>query len=192
MQKSLCEQGSSMIDLLNTLVAKEPIFWFCALAGSGMFIIQFLLTLLGADNSEDADSGNFKWLSKQGLTGFLMMFGWVGLTCRKEFELSGAVSIAIAFGGGILALVATAFLFNGAKKLRSSGTVFKIEDTIGKEATVYQRISKGGMGKISVSLHSLTYEIDAISHHPEDLLSFTPVQIIKKADENTVVVVPSK
>ena len=75
-----------------------------------------------------------------------------------------------------------------AKKLRSPGTVFRIEDAIGKEAMIYQRIPKGGSGKISVSLHHFTYELDAISFEQEDLPSFTFVQIIEKFDEKTVIV----
>ena len=70
--------------------------------------------------------------------------------------------------------------------------VFRIEDAIGKQATVYQRIPKGGAGKISLSLNNLTYELDAISDHSEELSSFTQVHVLKKADEKTVVVVPIK
>lgn len=184
---------------LNIFVSEEPIFWFCALAGSGMCIIQFIINFLGVNNYDDIDDGRceinsekFQWLSKQTITGFLLMFGWVGLTCRKEFELSQVTSLCISFGGGLVALVVTGFLFKWVRKLRSSGTVFNIEDAIGKEAMIYQRIPSGGVGKISVSLHNFTHEIDAISFNQEELLSFTPVQVIKKADEKTVVVVPSK
>ena len=63
---------------------------------------------------------------------------------------------------------------------------------IGKEAMVYQRIPKGGVGKITLSLNDLTYEIDAISHQNEELSSFIQVQVLKKSDEKTVVVVPIK
>ncbi len=81
-------------------------------------------------------------------------------------------------------------IFKLAKKLQSSGSVYRIEDAIGKEAYVYQRIPKGGIGKISISLQHLTHEIDAISHIHEDLPSFMRVKIIEKKDDNTVVVTP--
>lgn len=191
-----------MLDLfsqINHLIHKDSLFWFCALVGSGMFIIQFLLSLLGAVDHTDfdgthgeIDAGQFKWLSKQAITGFLMMFGWVGLTCIKEFELSLPITIGFSLLGGGCSIFITGLLFKMAKKLHSSGTVFNIEDSIGKEATVYQQIPKGGAGKISVSLYNLTHELEAISSHPEDILSFTSVRIIKKWDEKTVVVVPTK
>jgi len=177
------------------LLEKDSLFWICALAGSALFVIQFLLNLFGGDmhddDSADFDSGHFKWLSKQAITGFLMMFGWIGLTCKKEFDCSLALSIIIALAGGLLSFFITGLLFRAAKRLRSPGAVFCIEDAIGKKATVYQRIPVNGTGKISISLHNLTYEIDAISNCGE-IPSFTQVQIIKKTDDNTVIVVPIK
>lgn len=186
-----------MLHKFNELASKDPIFWFCALAGSGMFVIQFILTLFGADNPDDletanADAGQFKWLSKQAVTGFIMLFGWVGLTCKNEFALSGLSASLFGCAGGSVAIFITAFIFKSARKLRSSGTVFRIEDAIGKEATIYQRIPRGGIGKISVSLHNFTHEIEAVSTAEEDLPSFSSVQIIKKLDEKTVIVVPTK
>jgi len=193
-QEYLLNFKHDMSDLLSYFNS-DAFFWFCALSGTVLFIIQFALTLLGAadhnelvDDTSGADAGNFKWMSKQAITGFLMMFGWVALTCQKQFGLQGASTIAIAFAGGLVTVLITGWIFKTAKKFHSPGNVFKIEDTLGKEATVYQRIPAGGAGKISVTLNDLTHEIDAITHEPLDLPSFTRVQIIKKADDKTVVV----
>lgn len=181
---------------LNDLIKEDSIFWVCAFLGSGLFLIQLILSFLGTESEDEIDQESkefdFKWLSKQALTGFLMMFGWVGLTCRKEFDLSGFSSITISLLGGFLTLLLTGLIFKGAKKLRSTGTVFNIEETIGKKAMIYQQIPRNGTGKVLISFHQLTYEIDAISDESEDLPSFTSVQIIKKVDEKTVVVVPIK
>lgn len=182
-----------MLDIIykfNNFISNDYLFWSCALLGSGLFIIQFLLNFLGSDGQDEFGLVQFKWLSKQALTGFLVMFGWIGLTCRKEFDLSGLSSIAIALLGGIVAFLMIGLIFKGALKLRSSGTVFRIEDIIGKEATIYQRIPKNGIGKISVMHDNFTYEVDAKAN--EDLASFTLVHIIKKENANTVLVVPIK
>jgi hypothetical protein len=190
---------SDFTHFLQTALSKDTFYWFCALAGSGMFVIQFLLTLFGIGHDHDAvddhghfDAQNFKWLTKQTVTGFLMFFGWVGLTCRREFDLSNPASAAYAVAGGIVAVFATAFIFKMAKKLRSSGSVFRIEDALGKDALVYQRIPKNGSGKISISLNHHTHEIDAVSLTHEEISSFTQVQIVKKMDDKIVIVVPIK
>lgn len=168
------------------------IYGFFALLGTGLFVIQFALSLFGhltddLDDSGEMD-GKFKFLSKQALTGFFMMFGWVGLTCQKEFSLSGLASVLIAFAFGCATMFITALLFHGAKKLHSSGTIFRIEDAIGLEAVIYQKIPKDGVGKVTVSVNQFTHEIDAVAL--EELDSFRSVRIIKKADEKTVLVAP--
>jgi hypothetical protein len=185
-----------MIDLLNPLKNAEPkefLFWFCALSGSGMLLIQFLLSWLGAlDSDEGLESAKFKWLSKQALSSFLMMFGWISLSCSREFALGGAASALVGLVAGALSAALLASLFKAAGKLRSSGTVFNIDDCIGKTALVYQRIPKEGSGKISLSLQDLTTEIEALSLDGEEIPSFTQVIVMKKSDERTVFVRPTK
>lgn len=186
----MLENINSFLNSINS----DTLFWFCALLGSGLFAIQFVLNLFGAADQVDVEisgleAGEFKWLSRQAVTGFFMMFGWIGLACQKDLELSGVLALVIATLAGLVSILITAFIFKIAKRLQSSGAVFRIEDTIGKEGIVYQRIPKEGSGKISVSLHDLTYEIEAISSQKIELPSFTRVQVLKKADEKTVVVV---
>lgn len=180
-------------DLLN----QESLYWFCALSGSGMFLIQFLMSLLGSADSDQLEAGNFdtvrvNWLSKQAISGFLMMFGWTSLTCYNQFNLSGAMTLAVATTAGIFTVLVTGLLFKMTKKLHSSGTLFSLEDAIGKEAIVYQRIPRGGAGKISISLHHLTHEIDAFSLNDEEIPSFAPVKVIRKASDNVVIVASIK
>jgi hypothetical protein len=159
-----------------------------------MFILQFGLNLIGLGDQEGfdegaaSDAGSFKWLSRQALTGFLMMFGWSALACENEFDLVGAPRIAIALLCGIIAIFATGYIFKVARKLHSNGTVFNIEDTINKEAVVYQRIPHGGVGKISVCVENFVREIDACSSDQGELPSFIRVRIMSKADDKTVVV----
>ena len=193
----------------NNLINPDFVYWFCALAGSGMFLIQLLLMLFGisdpegfnasegsfSDHSHDVgrdslDARKFKWFSVQAITGFLMMFGWTAITCKNEFGFQNIATIGISIAAGIGTALMIRSIFKLAKRLQSPGSAYRIEDAIGKEAYVYQRIPKGGIGKISISLHHLTYEIDAISHNHEELPSFIRVKIIEKKDDSTVVVIP--
>jgi len=170
----------------------DAFFWFFALTGSGLFIIQFILNFLGALEGGDGDSsGDFKWLSKHAITGFLMMFGWIGLTCKKEFDLSGVEASLVALIGGFITMGITGFIFKMAGRLQSPGTMLNLDEAIGKEAIVYQQIPKQGTGKITLSLQGFNHEIDAISLG-EEIPSFTHVRVIKKADNKTLVVVPTK
>lgn len=189
------------INYFNELIKSDSFFWFCALAGSGMFFIQFMINILGGTdqdsfdvgdttdaNSNSADFRKFKWFSMQTLTGFLMMFGWTAITCQSEFGLKNLPTIGFSISAGVLAAFIIRSIFKYAKKLQSYGSPYRIEDAIGKEAYVYQSIPKDGIGKISISLHNFTHEIDAISHNSEALPSFTRVKIIEKKNNNTVIV----
>lgn len=193
------------IDYFSELIKSGSIFWFCALTGSGMFFIQFIMNIFGlsdqdsfdagdaaaSNNVDDVDSSDvrkFKWFSMQAITGFLMMFGWTAITCQSEFGLQDITTVGISIAAGLFAALIIHSIFKLAKKLQSSGSTYRIEEAIGKEAYVYQSIPKNGTGKISISLQQFTHEIDAISQNSEELSSFTRVKIIEKKDDNTVVV----
>jgi len=178
------------------MFVQESGLWFCAISGTGLFLIQLLSSLLGFDaqdeGAEDAHDGEFKWLSKQALTGFLMMFGWVGLTCRKQFDLETLPTLLLSLASGLALFFCTSLIFKGAAKLKSRGTVFSVDKAIGKTATVYQQIKPNSSGKISLVLDGRSYEIEAITPASELLDSFTEVEIINKVDERTVSVIPIK
>jgi len=178
---------------LQEFINQEMFFWFCALLGSGMFIIQMMLNLIGMGESDDVqgdDAGQFKWISRQGVAGFLMIFGWTALTCQKEFGMDGIPTMTFALCAGALMIFVIAKILNATKKLHSSGTVFKVEDVIGLEASVYQRITADGIGKVTLIIDNFTREIDALSYNKIVISSFTQVKIIKKFDDNTVLVIP--
>ena len=168
----------------------EPLFGACALVGTALFVIQLGLNFLGALD-EDEGTGYFKWISKQAVVGFLMMFGWVALTCKIEWEFGSPVAGVIGVFAGIITMLVVGSIFKAARKLKSTGTVFRIEEAVGKTGVVYTQIPKGGMGKITLSIQEMTYEIDAVSLG-EELVSFTSVQVIKTIDDRTVGVVAIK
>ena len=175
---------------INKFLAEDPLFGSCALIGSLLFLVQLGLNFFGAFDDEQG-FGNFKWMSKQALVGFLMMFGWFSLTCKREWGFDSVTSGTFGIAAGIALMGLVALIFKGANKLKSDGSVFCIEEAVGKEASVYQRIPKGGVGKVTVALRGITHEIDAISLG-EEIDSFSQVTILKKSDERTLVVVPTK
>lgn len=183
-------------DKLIYLFDDAAIFTFLAYIGSGILVIQFIFNLFGWTDSEDFNDGDvgeekkFNYLSLQTIGGFLMMFGWTAITCQKEFNLPIPFSIFLSLLVGLCSVFIINLIFKIAKKFHSPGNTCRLDDVIGKEALVYQRIPKDGVGKISVSFQHLTCEINAISHTREELSSFTRVQILKKKDDVTVVVMP--
>lgn len=168
---------------------RDSLYWFCALVGTGLFIIQLGFSFAGFDGDEAiSDALNVKWMSRQAVTGFLMMFGWTALTCMHEFGLSTLHVMLISLMMGGLAIFVVGTIFKFAKKLQSSGSVFNIHDIVGKKAFTYQKIPLNGVGKISISINDMTHEIDAMSQNKNEIPAFTHIKIINVLDTNTVII----
>ncbi len=178
---------------LRHLSFLQEIFFYAALFGSFFSLIQSLFLFFGMSDdssSEGGDESSFKWVSKQGITGFVMLFGWTGLTASCQFHCSSFLSICIATGSGVVALFLAGYIVKWTRKLKSLGSVFNIEEAVGKTAVVYQKIPAGGSGKISISLSGLSYEMEARASEGQEIPSFTPVKVIYTHDLRTVVVQP--
>ena len=175
----------------------ERIFWLCAIVSSILFLIRTILMFIGQD-SDNADSidvdvddvssdTSFQVLSINSITAFFMMFGWIGLSCYKQFSMGNLPSILIALVAGIISLIITSYIFQAAKKLVSTGSGFTIDKTVGLKASVYQRIPANGKGKIQISIKGgMTREIDAISENQQEIESFQSVTVVKVIDPSTV------
>ncbi|MDR1285684.1 MAG: hypothetical protein LBJ88_05755 [Campylobacteraceae bacterium] len=169
------------------------IFWIAAVAGSVFFILRVAVSIVGGfdgDNTDelDATEGAFKLLSLNSITSFIAMFGWVGLACGYQFKLSLLTSVVIAIICGFIAMFITAWLFKLAMKLKSSGVVFDIKESVGQNAEVYVRIPLGGVGRVILSINGTKHEFDAITEDEISINSFERVVITHIIDSHTVAV----
>lgn len=187
--------------MLEGMDSYEIAFWVCAIAGTTLFFLKSLLLIVGGmDHELDIDSNEiaqdgldssdaaFKLLSINSITGFFMMFGWVGLACYVQAELIPILSL---FGGtiaGLITMYLTAKLFQGARHLISNGSQFIIENTVGKTGSVYQEIPENGSGKIQITVDGITREIDAISADNQSINSFTTIEVVSVLNPTTVAV----
>lgn len=173
----------------------NSLFWYSAIFGTGMFLVQTLINALGlfemADDLEWSEV-SFRIASKLTWTAFLMMFGWVGLAALHEFSLSPLFSLLTAIGVGCLTILSLTFILKKALLLKSYGTSFNLNDMVGKKATTYQKIPLNGVGKVTIVHNEIFHEIDAISPYQEEIPSFVSVTIIEKINETTVAIIPEK
>lgn len=188
---------------MNELI--QTTFWLCAVGGTVFFALSTLMTFLGGGDSDSgADVGDhhvshdgvqgpdaaFKLLSVTSLTGFFMMFGWIGLTCLQQAGFSSEVSVLLALLAGLVSMYSAAFIFSSAKKLTSAGSNFQIENTIGQKASVYQSIPKDKRGQIQIHVSGSTHELDAISEDGQTIESHKSVVVVRVVDPQTVSVRP--
>lgn len=173
----------------------EKIYWAFALPFSAVFIIQMIITLIGADGENidstgdadfevDSDAGiGFQFITLKNFIAFFTIFGWTGIACL-DGGLSAGITISLSIVGGILMMLLMATLFYLMGKLVESGTM-KMDTAIGKTATVYLRIpaKRSGTGKIQVNMQGIR-TLDAMTSNPEEIKSGSLVKIISvEADD---------
>ncbi len=196
--------GASMLNFFS-FIKETPdlVFWATALFGTTLFFLRLCATLIGSTTDDMAEfnhsfaddgemhhssTGSFKLFTVHSISGFFMMFGWVGLACIKQLGYSHPTSILIALMAGTTAMVLTGLIFKGAMLLVSSGTHFDIKKTVGLVGTVYQRIPNTGQGKIQLVVDGVTREVLAQSLNHCAIDSFKLVKVIKFLDHEIVLV----
>ena len=181
----------------------ETLFWSFAVFGTVLFVLRTALMFSGIghdfgashDVYHEVDTAtgsehSFKLFSLQTLTAFVMMFGWAGLAALKQFELGTALSVVVALAVGVVFMYLIAFFMRALLKLETDGIVFKIEDTIGTNASVYERIPASGLGRIQIHAGGMLREVQAVSEKGEVIDSARPVVVVRVVDSQTVSVQP--
>lgn len=186
------------MDFLNELEPVLRMFWYIAIPASLIFLIQAVMTFVGADSTDglEADfSGNlddvaapFQLFSFRNLINFLLGFSWAGIAfysvVTNHFVLiSLAVFIGIIFIGIFFLIIVQ------IRKLAEDNS-FRIMDTIGLTCTAYTPIpaAKSGTGKVQISVRGAYHELDAITENQEPIPSGSLVRV-KSVDSGTHLVV---
>jgi len=171
-------------------------FLFCAAGGGALFLVQLVLTVLGAGDVDldfaadhpptghaSADT-SFKVLSLQGLTAFFAMFGLVGLALHHESQASATVSVLGAALAGSSTTWLIGRIFRAAHLLQSSGTL-DLSKAVGSTGTVYLRIAPDKPGKVTLNLHGRLVQLDAVTSQ-ETLETGSEVRVERVLADGTV------
>lgn len=173
----------------------EMFFLACAIIGGFFVLLKLVTQFIGGDTDSagtvadgnidmdidtehmDSDMG-FRFLSMHGLSAFFMMFGLVGLAFYRQSQVGVIISIFGAVAAGIVSVWIIGKLFQGARRLQSSGTL-KTAEAVGSTGTVYLSIPKGGMGRVSLNFRNHLREFDALEKNGTELPTGTPVRVVQ-------------
>lgn len=173
-----------MVDFYEALNDFEKIFFIVAMLGGGLFLVNIALQFLGTDAESDIDFGSgdsvlsFKFLSFQGLTSFLLMFGLVSLSLSHEV---GIGPLGASLGGGVIGCFTTYLLkkvFGVFGRLHSSGTL-DLNNAIYEEGNVYLTIARGETGKVRIPIQGRLKVLDAIAEGGEELTTGQKIRVIE-------------
>lgn len=165
-----------MNDFLFSLYGNDAVlkmFWWIAIIASAVFVIQFIMTLIGMDHSDvdfdvnagtdaDVDLG-MNLFSIRNLVGFLVGFGWTGVCLRSGIQ-SNLWLILAAVGVGCLFVLMFVIIYKQTRKLDKNGA-FDIKECLNKPASVYLRIpaKREGKGKVQISVNGAVHELNAVT-----------------------------
>jgi len=172
------------------------VYFFCAVFGGTLTLLQFFLMMVGFGGGEtDSDFGDstdhaspadiFKILSFRTVVAGIAFFGLGGLA-----GLAGGatkpVSVVIAIVTGVIAIYAVYYLYWSAAKLKDDGSL-SVETLVGATGSVYIRIppEKSGAGKVLVNQQGRTVEYEAITAG-EELKATTPISVVSIVSTTTV------
>jgi membrane protein implicated in regulation of membrane protease activity len=204
----VAEEGSNMSEFFESLVVTEKIFFASAVVGGVGMVIRLVLQLVGGfDADADVDIGDvdvgdlevdvdtdisasdasFHLLSLQGIMGFFLMFGLVGLALMKQTGMSAGVSILGGFCAGMVSLWVVAKMFAWMKSLQSSGTL-NLKNAIGNEGKVYLTVPASGVGKVEVVVQGRLKIFEAVSDGEQEIKTGEAVKVINVQGGNMMVV----
>lgn len=203
------KQMVSLVDFMLPVdrTGSDLAFLLCAVAGTAFFLVKVAMmafggSLDGPGHEVDQSPGDthpegeghafdtfdaLKLLSVNSVAAFFAIFGWAGLSAHSQFKLNIFASSAVAIVFGSLAMWLVAYLFHLMRKLTSPGAAFTLDDAVGREAEVYERIPANGRGKVHVTINGMLRELEAESHMADAIDSFVTVKITGVKGQNVIV-----
>ena len=175
----------------------EKVMWCIAIPSSIVFIIQMIMTFVGADSSSDFDSVDggdisdggmpFHFFTFRNLINFLLGFSWTGISFYNTIHNRFLLVLLSAFVGLVLVAIVL-LLFVWLSRMVQSGNIY-IDQAVGKTATVYIPISgkRARAGKVQVSVNGAVREYDAITD--SDDLRTGELVVIKEVVEGNMLLV---
>jgi hypothetical protein len=189
------------------------VFLFCAVVGGVIFVLQFVMALIGmgddgldlADDVPDdipqdfgevgetqgqvIDHGStwlFGVISFRTVVAALAFFGLAGLA-GLESQQPPLVTGAVAIAAGLAAMYGVHGLMRVLYRLGHDGTV-KIERSVGQRGTVYVPIPGGrsGTGKIQLQVQNRIMEYQAVTSNPDKLSTGAKVVVVSVVTPTTV------
>lgn len=185
------------MEFISTLDPLLRTFWYVAISASIIFLIQSVLTFMGADASDgleadfdgdfDGADAPFQLFSFRNLINFLLGFGWSGISLYEIIENKTWLIITAIIIGSLFVYL---FFFIIAQLLKlSEDASFKLDHTLNKTAEVYLTIpaQKTANGKILISIRGSVHELDAMTEG-DTILTGSIVKVVKIENNDILIV----
>jgi len=191
-----------MIEWWNSLSVAMKFLWGITLSVSLIFVIQSILTFIGAgaDTDFDADlpddvsadtgteSTGMGLLTFRNFINFFLGFGWSAILLHDKIE-SVALLTVFSIVVGVLLVSAVMMLFKWLASMQQSGNIDVFRQAAGCEGKVYLTIpaSRSGEGKVLLDINNSVREYAAVTDG-EALPTGTQIRVVEAVSSNSVLV----
>ncbi len=177
------------------------ILWCIAIASSLIFIIETVLTFIGADVEMDMDTDfdipdtgfegdpSMNLYTFRNLVNFLLGMSWTAILLNEQIA-SKALLMVIAFAVGALLVFAVMMMFKGLSKMQQSGNIDVYKSAVGCSGKVYLTVpgERKGSGKVQININNSIREYDALTDSEDDLKTGTSIKVTEVLDTSTLLV----
>jgi len=193
----------SISNWFSSLDTTMQVFWASAIVATVVFVIQNALMLIGlgdmdthvdADVSTDTDhdgtlgsAGIFSLFTLRNFINFFMGFGWGGISLAPVIK-SHVLLVFLSIVCGLVFVAVFVVMLRYVLRLERNGS-FRIDDCVGKTASVYLRIpaNHGAAGKVQLSINGSVHELNAFTDG-DFLPTGSLVRIVSVLDSDTLLV----
>ena len=180
------------------------LLWGVTLTATLIFIIQTVMTFLGAD----ADSTDFDMDVATSMDGsdlsnidsganlytfrnfvnFFLGFGWTAIILQPSVK-STAVLVIISVLVGIALVALVMYMFKWLYSMQQSGNINVYKSAVGCQGKCYLRIpaERAGEGKVQITIQGAVREYNAVTDGDE-IKTGASVKVLEAVDGNTLLV----
>ena len=181
------------------------LLWGVTLTATLIFIIQTVMTFLGADadGSTDFDvdvdtsmdgsdlsniDGGANLYTFRNFVNFFLGFGWTAIILQPSVK-STAVLVVISVLVGIALVALVMYMFKWLYSMQQSGNINVYKACVGCQGKCYLRIpgERSGEGKVQITIQGAVREYNAVTDGDE-IKTGTPVKVLEAIDANTLLV----
>ena len=180
------------------------ILWGVTLAATLVFIIQTVMTFLGADADADFDmdvdtsmdgtdlsniEGGSNLYTFRNFVNFVLGFGWSVILLQESISSTPLlITVGVVIGIALVAVVM--YMFKWLAGMQQSGNINLQRSAAGCEGKVYLTIpaSRAGSGKVQITIGGAVREYDAVTENETPLKTGVSIRVVDVVDANTLLV----
>ena len=197
-----------MIEWWNSLSVMMKVLWGITLSASLVFVIQSVMTFLGADSdssdfdldtdaSGDVPDGDVhgsgqSLLSFRNFVNFLLGFGWSAILLKNSISSTGVLMV-VSIIVGVALVVLVMLLFKWLSSMQQAGNINVFKSAVGCEGKVYLTIpgARSGAGKVQITINGSVREYDAVTDG-DKLPTGTAIRVVEVISAETLLVEPQE